>query len=384
MHPIAKHYKRRQVVGGNDDRIEYLPCNVLEAAKSRLRNIINTFDSLYVCFSGGKDSWVLLNLVDEVYREMGIRERVRVVFRDEELIQDTVLDFVNAVRLSGRFDFRYYCVPLESEKYVLGDKATYIQWYPQRQWIRPKPDYAITADVVMSQYTADAFITQDGKGRIGLLMGIRADESLTRLSGVLRKRHECYVSDSDYPHIKKLKPIYDWRETDIFKYLHERGTGYCSSYDYQMFAGMALRVSTPLHAESSKNIYQLKEAEPVFYAQVCALFPEMRLQERYFHALDRHGIIARYPRSFAGIYQYISEHITDPEQRKKARKAVYNAELARNKALKEARHNNPFGGYPILYVFRCVVNGAYKRTIMPKAFANTSNIEKAYEDLETV
>jgi len=362
-----------------DDRIEYLPYNVLEAAKQRLRNIIQTFDTLYVCFSGGKDSWVLLNLVEEVYREMGIGERVRVVFRDEEIIQDTVLDFVNAVRLSGRFDFRYYCLPLESEKYILGNKETYIQWDPNRQWIRPKPAYAITSPVVMDQYTSDGLITQDGKGRIGLLIGIRADESLTRRASVLRKRHECYVSDSDYPNIKKLKPLYDWKEPDIFKYLHECNLAYCPSYDFQLFAGANLRVSTPLHAESSKNIYQLKESEPVFYAQVCALFPEIRLQERYFHSLDRYSIIARYPHNFSGIYQYINEHITDPAQRKKAREAVHEVEKARAKALREGKHANPFGGYPLLYVFRCIVNGAYKRKIMPKGLANTSKMEIAYE-----
>jgi predicted phosphoadenosine phosphosulfate sulfurtransferase len=361
------------------DLIQYLELDVLAAAKFRIKNIVNTFDTLYVCFSGGKDSWVLLNVVDEVYKELGIKQKVKVVFRDEELIQDTVLDFVNEVRLSGRFDFRYYCIPLESEKYVLGNKETYIQWDPNRTWLRQKPAYAITTDDILSQYSSDEFITKDGKGRIGLLIGIRASESITRLSSVLIKKHECYVSDSDFPHIKKLKPIYDWEEIDIFKYLYECNLSYCKSYDYQLFAGMPMRVSTPLHAESSKNIYKLKEAEPIFYQQICALFPEMRLQERYFHELDRYGIMEKYPHSFAGIYQYISEEITDIEQQKKARQMVAKAEKSRNNAIKEGKHDNPYGGYPILYVFRSVLNGAYKRVLMPKGLNNTTQKEKDYE-----
>lgn len=366
------------------DLIEYLDIDVVTAAKKRIKHVINTFDTLYVCFSGGKDSWAMLDLVDEVYKELGITEKVKVIFRDEELIQDTVLDFVNEVRLSGRFDFRYYCIPLESEKYVLGNKETYVQWDLNRPHLRPMPDYAITTNEVLGQYTSDRFTTQDGKGKIGLFIGIRASESLVRLSSTLIKKNEPYISDSEYVHIKKIKPIYDWEEVDIFKYFYDKHLPYCKSYDYQMFAKMPLRVSTPLHAESSKNIYKLKECEPVFYDQVCAIFPEMRLQERYFHELDRYGIIYQYPRSFEGIYQYISENITDMEQKRKARIMVAKCEKGRKNAIAEGKNNNPYGGYPLLYVFKSVVNGAYKRVLMPKGLNSTTQKEKDYEKNETI
>lgn len=362
------------------DFLLYLEKNVLTAAKERIKHIIFSFDTLYVCFSGGKDSWVLLNLVDEVYKELGIKEKVKVIFRDEELIQGTVIDFVNSVRLSGRFDFRYYCIPLVSEKYILGNKETYIQWDPNRKHIRPIPEYAITSTEVMSQYTSDLFITQGGKGRIGLLIGIRASESIIRLSSLLRKKNECYISDSDYPNIKKCKPLYDWEEADIFRYFYDREIPYCKSYDYQMFAGASLRVSTPLHAESAKHIAKVRESEPLFYEQVCDIFPEVRLQERYFHQLDRYAIIYSYPRSFQGIYQYISDNITDEKQRAQARKVVHKAEEGRRRALEEGKHDNPYGGYPVLYVFKSIVNGSYKRPLMPKGFNHTTQIEKNYEN----
>ncbi len=363
-----------------NDLIEYLDIDVLEAAKQRIRHLIASFDTLYVCFSGGKDSWTMLDLVDAVYKELGIKEKVKVIFRDEELIQDTVIDFVNQVRLSGRFDFRYYCIPLESEKYVLGNKNSYVQWCPNRRHLRPMPDYAIKTTEIMSQYTSDKFITQDGKGKIGLLIGIRAAESMVRLSSILVKKHESYIADTHYTNIKSCKPIYNWQEMDIFKYFYDTGIGYCKSYDYQMFANMPMRVSTPLHAESSKNIYKLKQAEPAFYAQVCDLFPEMILQERYFHSLDRYGIIAKYPKSFLGIYQYIAQEITDAEQQNKARVMVAKAEKGRTNAIKEGKYNNPYGGYPILYVFKAVVNGSYKRVLMPKGFNAVTQKEKNYEE----
>ncbi len=43
-------------------RIENLKDNVYKATLKRLEYIFNEFDNIYVSFSGGKDSGVLLNL----------------------------------------------------------------------------------------------------------------------------------------------------------------------------------------------------------------------------------------------------------------------------------------------------------------------------------
>ena len=42
---------------------EYMQQNVYEALQERLRFIFEEFDNVYVSFSGGKDSGLLLNLV---------------------------------------------------------------------------------------------------------------------------------------------------------------------------------------------------------------------------------------------------------------------------------------------------------------------------------
>ncbi len=59
-----------------------------------MHHIINTFDKIFVCFSGGKDSLAVLHLVKEVYQELGINEKINVIFRDEEVIPDDIIDFV--------------------------------------------------------------------------------------------------------------------------------------------------------------------------------------------------------------------------------------------------------------------------------------------------
>lgn len=75
---------------------EYIDTDVYTEAKKRIRHIIETFDSILVCFSGGKDSLAVLCLVEEVYKEMGITRKIKVVFRDEELIPDDVVRFYSA------------------------------------------------------------------------------------------------------------------------------------------------------------------------------------------------------------------------------------------------------------------------------------------------
>ena len=102
------------------DKKKYIDSDVYTEAKKRIKHIINAFDDIIVCFSGGKDSLCVLSLVDEVYAELGIKEKVKVCFRDEELIPDDVIDFVKSKAESGKYDFRYYAIPLKSTKFILG------------------------------------------------------------------------------------------------------------------------------------------------------------------------------------------------------------------------------------------------------------------------
>ena len=55
---------------------KYIDTDVYTESKKRIKHIINTFDKVYVCFSGGKDSTTVLHLVEEVYEEMGIKEKI--------------------------------------------------------------------------------------------------------------------------------------------------------------------------------------------------------------------------------------------------------------------------------------------------------------------
>ncbi|NBW22265.1 MAG: peptidase S14, partial [Caulobacteraceae bacterium] len=237
---------------------KYININVLDAAKDRIKHLIYKFDTIIVSFSGGKDSLVVLNLVQEVYNDLGIKDKLKVIFKDEELIPDDVINFVQDIFLSNIYDFTYYCIQLKSEKFILGKKIPYIQWDSKRNHIRKIPKYAITDwDNIYDQYSADLFVTKKYKGKKVLITGIRADESLIRLRSVVNKKNDSYYSSTNTQGVMIGKPIYDWSEKDIFKYLYDNKINYAKIYDAQLFNNENLRVSTPLHAESSKKIYKI-------------------------------------------------------------------------------------------------------------------------------
>ena len=60
------------------------PKNVYELIQERLEVIFKEFDNIYISFSGGKDSGVLLNLCLDYMRRNRLKRRIGVFHRSEE------------------------------------------------------------------------------------------------------------------------------------------------------------------------------------------------------------------------------------------------------------------------------------------------------------
>lgn len=338
----------------------FIDTDVLTEAKKRMHHIYDLHDTVMVAFSGGKDSLVCLHLAREIALERGDDRPIKVIFRDEELIPDSVVNFVDEYRQKDWIDLRWYCVPLESTKYILGTSTRYIQWDADREHIRPIPPWAITSKslgldphLVLSQYTMDTLATKDEKGKVAVITGVRTSESLMRYRAMTAKLNENYINSID-KRIATVKPIFDWHENDVFRFFYDYGIKYCSTYDAQLWAREPLRVSTPLHAERAKRFDNIRAYEPTFYDQVVAVFPEMAVQERYYHELDRDALTERYGGSYDGVQAWVEENIHDEHQLAKAMKEL---NAIRGKAVKTP------DSYPPDYILGQFMAGAYKRSI---------------------
>lgn len=123
---------------------EYLKQNVYDALLERLDFIFREFDNIYISFSGGKDSGLLLNLLLD-FRDKHYPDRPIGVFHQDFEAQYTVtIEYIERTfeRIKDRVEPYWVCLPMATRTAV-GNYEMY--WYPwddkkEESWVRPMPD----------------------------------------------------------------------------------------------------------------------------------------------------------------------------------------------------------------------------------------------------
>lgn len=209
----------------------YQDFNVLEASRGRISKTFDDFEKIYVSFSGGKDSTLMLHLVmaEAIKRD----KKVGVLIIDlEAQYMDTIKHMESMVKMyKNNIDLHWLCFPLLLRNAVSNYEPRWICWDEENKdvWVREKPEYAANPgdyDFYVPNMEFEELMVIFGnwysKGKkTAAFIGIRSDESLhryraisSRKDGLMHKNYKWTTKVSR--HLFNIYPIYDWRTEDIW------------------------------------------------------------------------------------------------------------------------------------------------------------------------
>lgn len=267
---------------------EYMSCNVYEATQQRLRLIFEEFDNIYVSFSGGKDSSLLLNLTLDFRRKYYPEKKIGVFHQDFEAQYTVTTEFIERTfeRIKDEVEPYWVCLPMATRT-ALSSYQMY--WYPwddtkEEAWVRPMPQHEYVINLKNNPMTTYRYRMHQedlakqfgrwyrishGDKKTVCLLGMRADESLQRYSGFLNKKYgykgECWVSN-EFKNVWCASPLYDWTLSDVWHANFLFRYDYNRLYDLYYMAGLKvsqMRVASPFndYSKDSLNLYRVIDPE---------------------------------------------------------------------------------------------------------------------------
>ena len=265
--------------------------NVLTKAVERINYIYDNFDTIVVSFSGGKDSTVVLNLVTQVAKERN-KLPVKVVFFDEEAIHPDTIDYVHRVRERDDIDLDWYCLEIKHRNACSRTQPHWYCWDKEEEdkWIRPMPECAISEHpkfvkgMTMPEFAPYLFGNETG--RMAMVQGIRANESLRRYRSVAHREKENYIALKSKSGVKvwsgRVKggramnyynayPIYDFNAKDVWVCTAQHEWDYNKTYDVFQQTGMNLekqRVCPPYGEEPLRGLWIYSVCYPDMWAKM--------------------------------------------------------------------------------------------------------------------
>lgn len=260
---------------------KYTNKSVLDATRERIRITFDNFERVYVSFSGGKDSTVMLHLVMDEAIKRGFKVGVLIIDLEAQY-SETINHINNMIDMYEDYiDLHWFCGELLLRNAVSDFEPKWVCWDADKKddWVREKPE----RESDLSQY--DFYVPKmefeelmvifgewysKGKKTAGLI-GIRSDESLHRYRAITaQKKGKTF---SGYKWTTKLNkclynvyPIYDWRTEDIWVY-HAKNSDMPHNriYDYMTRAGVKLgdqRLCQPYGDDQKKGLWLYHILEP--------------------------------------------------------------------------------------------------------------------------
>ena len=273
--------------------------DVYAAANERIDFIFNSFERIYLSFSGGKDSGVMLNLcIDYMRREKITDRKLGIMILDNEANYEHSLTFMHKIIQDNLdiLDVYWCCLPITLPCTVSAYATEWQCWgvKDEKRWIRPMPTQPYIVNIQNMPFGEwfeenmpydefwDKFGEWYGQGKsCACLIGIRADESLNRYRAILNEAKTMYQGRSwtkkkiECPASKVYNcyPIYDWKTRDICVANARFGWEYNHLYDIFYMAGLniaQMRVASPFMSESKSSLNLYRVIDPHVWVTLCA------------------------------------------------------------------------------------------------------------------
>lgn len=266
----------------------YLTINVDEAARSRISTVFDNFERVYVSFSGGKDSTVMLHLVMDEAMKRG--KKIGVLFIDLEGQYKLTIEHIEQVykEYEPYIEKFWCCLPIHLRNAVSVYEPFWLCWdeNEKQNWIREKPRGCISDSSFFPFFEVgmefEEFVPLFGEwysqGKsTACFVGIRTDESLNRYRTIAStskirwadKQWTTLVTDNVY----NVYPIYDWKTEDIWIYHGKYKKRYNRLYDYMHKAGLTLsqqRICQPYGDDQRRGLWLFHLIEPETWGKVVA------------------------------------------------------------------------------------------------------------------
>jgi predicted phosphoadenosine phosphosulfate sulfurtransferase len=267
----------------------YLEQNVLDASIERIKYTFDNFKKVYLSFSAGKDSTVMLHLTMEEAKKRNRRIGLLIVDLEgqykmtEEHINECINDYKEYI------DLYWVCLPIHLRNAVSVYEPFWKCWDKEKEndWIRELPKNSIS-DLDYFDFFSDGmefeeFVPEFGewysKGETtACLVGIRTDESLNRYRSIASDKKTTFNGKQwttlVTENVFNVYPIYDWRTEDIWIYhCKNPNKRYNKLYELMHKAGLSIsqqRICQPYGDDQRRGLWLFHLIEPETWAKVVA------------------------------------------------------------------------------------------------------------------
>lgn len=263
--------------------------DVLEAAKQRIVWTFDNFERVYLSFSAGKDSTVMIHLVMDEAIKRGRKIGILLVDLEAQykLTMDHALQTVDHYK--DHIELFWCSLPIALRNAVSVYEPKWLAWDPEKReaWVRNPPDCAVTDHGYFPWFQPgmefEEFVPLFGEWyaqgqSCACFVGIRSDESLNRFRTICQskkttkdgKRWTSLVTANVF----NIYPIYDWRTDDIWVWHYKNPEAhYNKLYDMMHKAGLKpsqMRICQPYGDDQRRGLWLFHLIEPETWSKVIA------------------------------------------------------------------------------------------------------------------